>query len=83
MSIRCPEGGHLSGAKSFPEEERQSRRGPRQQTQAGQQKTRTGQPQRLRTRWQPLRMAEDRNRCQTPKDWRRRLGEHLGGSQMA
>lgn len=33
-------GKHLSQARSFPEEEQQSRRGPRQQTQAGQQKTR-------------------------------------------
>lgn len=88
-------GKHLSEARSFPEEGQQSRRGPRQQTRAAQQKTRAGQqktrlalqqtrmewPQKLRTRWRPLRTAEDQHRPQSPKGSGRQLGGNQGGLQ--
>lgn len=83
-------GKHLSQAKSFPEEEPQSRRGPQQrtrvalqQTQVGRQQTRTGQTQKLRTRWRPLRTAGDQRRPQCLKgSGRPQLGGHRGGLQM-
>lgn len=89
-------GKHLSQAKSFPQEESQSRRGPRQRTREGLQKTlvglqrtrmerrqtRTGQTQKLRTSWRLLRMAEDQRRPQCPRGSGHQLGGHRGGLQM-
>lgn len=89
-------GKHLSQAKSFLQEESQSRRGPRQRTreelqktlvalqrtQMGRQQTRTGQPQKLRMSWRALRMAEDQRRPQCPRGLGRQLGGHRGGLPM-
>lgn len=88
---------HLSRAKSFPEEEQQSRMGPQQQTQVGRQQTRMGLQQtlvglrqtqmgylqKLRTRWRPLRTAEDQHRPQCPRGSERQLGGNPGGLQTA
>ena len=91
-------GKNLSEARSFPEEEPQSRRGPQPQTQVElQQKTQEGrlprtqveqpqtrmeQPQKLRARLRPLRMAEDRHQLQYPRGLGRQSGEFPGESQM-
>lgn len=53
-----------------------------QQTRMELQRTRMGQPQKLRTRWRPLRMAEDQHRPQSPKGSGRQLGGNQGGLQM-
>lgn len=76
-------GKHLSRAKSFLEEESQSRMGPRQQTQVGPQQTQMGFLQKSRTKRRPLRTAEDQHRPQYPMGSGRQLGGNRGGSQIA